>query len=140
MRFCPLLLFVGLGWQNVALCLMKHELEEHLMHTDRPSTLRYRSNDTNESVPITGISGGPQARLEIRQLQNNTDAWNIYLLGSVNLNESALILMFIVMGLTNSGLTTFFAFPQDGLATKFQELELARYAPYMMDGTQLTGR
>jgi tyrosinase len=48
------------------------------------SPLRKRSLDRRQNAPfvVTGLAGEPiQPRLELRDLQQNADQWNIYLLG-----------------------------------------------------------
>lgn len=61
--------------------------EDHSIDPGQLLSLRRRADSgSNESVAVTGISIGgfaPRARLEIRQLEKDTAAWNIYLLGSV---------------------------------------------------------
>lgn len=62
---------------TVASPLLRHEVEEVQLPED--STLRRRQDQT---VAITGINTfGVQPRLEIRQLQQDADQWNIFLLG-----------------------------------------------------------
>jgi tyrosinase len=57
--------------------LLKHEVEG--VRSAGQSTLQRRQDQT---VAITGINTfGVQPRLEIRQLQQNADQWNIFLLG-----------------------------------------------------------
>ncbi|GAB7366278.1 hypothetical protein MBLNU230_g7835t1 [Neophaeotheca triangularis] len=58
--------------------LMKHMVEELL----EESSLHPRQNSGNETFAITGVQTfGIQPRLEIRELQNNADQWNLYMLG-----------------------------------------------------------
>lgn len=71
------LLLLYLVSSTLALPLLKHEVEE--ISTSTALDLRRRQNPT---VAITGINTfGVQQRLEIRQLEENTDQWNIFLLG-----------------------------------------------------------
>lgn len=86
MLFLALLLLLGLALPKSTLCLLGHEIEELSVHPDQLLSLSRRADSSsNESVAVTGITGfaSPQTRLEIRELEKNKDAWNIYLLGSV---------------------------------------------------------
>jgi len=57
--------------------LLVHQIEE-LAAPEAPALHRRQSSLT----PVTGITEfGVQPRLEIRQLEQNADQWNIYLLG-----------------------------------------------------------
>ena len=68
-------LLLRLSLHAVASPLLRHEVEE----VGEP--LRRRQDPT---VAITGINAyGVQPRLEIRQLEQNVDQWNIFLLGLV---------------------------------------------------------
>lgn len=56
--------------------LLRHEIEEI---AEAPQSLHRRQGSF---TPVTGIQEfGVQPRLEIRQLEANTDQWNLYLLG-----------------------------------------------------------
>jgi len=61
--------------------LMSHQVEElaDLQHSERLLDQRQSNSPFTVVAGITNTS--PQQRLEIRQLQKNTDQWNIYLLG-----------------------------------------------------------
>lgn len=87
MPSCLVLFLLGLVFTELSSCSLNDEAELHSIHPDRILSLQRRADGgSNESFAITGIqvSGfAPQERLEIRQLEKNTDAWNIYLLGSV---------------------------------------------------------
>ncbi|SMQ51746.1 unnamed protein product [Zymoseptoria tritici ST99CH_3D7] len=61
--------------------LLSHQLETLAGPTSTPLR-RQSSGDGNGTFAITGITDfGTQPRLEIRELEKNRDAWNIYLLG-----------------------------------------------------------
>ena len=62
--------------------LLRHEVEE----VHQKATLHTPQDQT---VAITGINTfGVQPRLEIRQLQQNTDQWNIFLLGMLRFQQT----------------------------------------------------
>ena len=64
--------------------LLRHEVEE--VHSNQEATLHTRQDQT---VAITCINTfGVQPRLEIRQLQQNTDQWNIFLLGMLRFQQT----------------------------------------------------
>ena len=66
-----------------ALPLLNHEVEP--LQSERPG-LRRRQLPT---VAITGITAyGVQSRLEIRDLQNNVDQWNIFVLGLARFQQT----------------------------------------------------
>ena len=57
--------------------LLRHEVEGV-----QPAGVSILQRRQDQTVAITGINTfGVQPRLEIRQLQQNTDQWNIFLLG-----------------------------------------------------------
>lgn len=57
--------------------LLLHHVEE--ITTPQAPTLRRRQSSFE---PVTGVTEfGVQPRLEIRQLEQNVDQWNLYLLG-----------------------------------------------------------
>lgn len=73
-------LLLNLVLSTLASPLLRHELG------DGPSQLRRRQNPT---VAVTGITDfGVQPRLEIRQLEQNTDQWNIFLLGLARFQQT----------------------------------------------------
>lgn len=87
--------------------LLQHQIEE-LTRREAPDNseqlLNRRQTTTNSSgfTVVTGITGtSPQPRLEIRQLENNADQWNIYLLGMARFmrtNESEKLSYYQVSG------------------------------------------
>lgn len=76
-------LSLAVVWPMAALCLLDQMHWVNHADFDTLSSLHRRANTTG-TVAITGImDSAPQNRLEIRELEKNADAWNIYLLGSV---------------------------------------------------------
>jgi tyrosinase len=74
------LLLLDLGSSVLASPLLRPEL------VDAVPELRRRQNPT---VSVTGITAfGVQPRLEIRQLEQNTDQWNIFLLGLARFQQT----------------------------------------------------
>lgn len=74
------ILLLNLGISVLASPLLKHELQDVLPQ------LRRRQNPT---VSVTGITAfGVQPRLEIRRLEQNTDQWNIFLLGLARFQQT----------------------------------------------------
>ena len=78
------LLLEQLSTTTFALPLLRHEVEE--VQSNQEATMRTRQDQT---VAITGINTfGVQPRLEIRQLQQNIDQWNIFLLGMLRFQQT----------------------------------------------------
>ena len=74
-----------LGLLALASPLLKHEVEE--VATPLRSAVRRRQQDG--TVAITGIQYyGVQPRLEIRQLEQDADQWNIFLLGLLRFQQT----------------------------------------------------
>ena len=71
--------FLQIFVPNLASPLLRHEVEE--VSTDLSHGLR-RRQASDGTVAINGIQAyGIQPRLEVRQLEQNADQWNIFLLG-----------------------------------------------------------
>ncbi|KAK4498075.1 hypothetical protein PRZ48_010731 [Zasmidium cellare] len=63
-----------------ASALLRHNVEDLFSAPETPS-LRRRQND-NGTFAVTGIQdAGVEPRLEIRELERDADAWNLYVLG-----------------------------------------------------------
>lgn len=73
---------------RLAICsTLSLHLVEDISTSPLPSSTLFRRQSSFEVV--TGIQGyGVQPRLEIRQLQQNADQWNIYLLGLARFQAS----------------------------------------------------
>lgn len=82
--------------------LLSHQVEE-LAAPEAPTLQRRQSSLTL----VTGITAfGVQPRLEIRELQQNADQWNIYLLGLVRwqaVNETEKLSYYQIAGECLSG-------------------------------------
>jgi tyrosinase len=78
--------------------LLRHEVED-VQSIEEPALQRRQ----DQTVTITGINTfGVQPRLEIRQLEQNTDQWNIFLLGMQRFqktNQSDLISYYQIAGI-----------------------------------------
>lgn len=80
LRVAASCLLLNLCVSVLASPLLRHDFK------DDPPGLRRRQNPT---VSVTGITAfGVQPRLEIRQLEQNTDQWNIFLLGLARFQQT----------------------------------------------------
>ena len=73
------LLHLGLA---LATPLLQHQVEELGSTTETPHAQHQRRQASNGTFVVTGVAGaGVHPRLELREMQQDADLWNLYILG-----------------------------------------------------------
>lgn len=77
--FAYLVCLLAITSSTLATPLLKHAIED--LTQEATSQLKERQS-SGAYTAVTGVTGfGTPPRLEIRQLQQNTDQWNLFMLG-----------------------------------------------------------